>query len=55
MSSRELLFSIYEQDGLIYIKPLPAHHPVYRWREFIRSIGRMIDRVLFPGLHLPKD
>jgi hypothetical protein len=50
MSTHELLFSAEERDGLVYISPLPVYHRLYWIRDIVRRIGRLIDRVLFPGL-----
>ncbi|MBU9211669.1 hypothetical protein [Burkholderia multivorans] len=46
MSTRKLLFSILERDGLLYINPQPSGHRCYRFRDLAARAGRRLWRLL---------
>jgi hypothetical protein len=46
MSTRKLLFSTLERDGLLYINPLPIGHRCCRFRDLAKRVGRCLGRLL---------
>jgi hypothetical protein len=46
MKERELLFSILERDGMLYIMPQPSVHRRYCFRDMAARVGRRLWRLL---------
>lgn len=42
-----LMFNTTSRDGLDYVVPAPAGDRLYRLREKMAKLGRLLDRILF--------